>query len=127
MRNDTNGTNKKAVGLGIAALAAAAAGAYYLYGSDKAARNRRKVKSWMLRMKAEVMDKIEDAKDLTKDGYDKVIDSVSEKYRALKDVDEEEVSELADRMRSHWNDLEDDLKEMAGVAKKQVKKASKAK
>ena len=59
-------SHKMAIGVGIAALAAAAAGAYYLYGSDKSAKNRKHIKSWMLKMKAEVMDKISVKKRMIK-------------------------------------------------------------
>ena len=80
-------SHKIAIGVGIAALAAAAAGVYYLYGSDKSAKNRKQIKSWMLKMKAEVMDKIENVKDLSKEAYDKTIDEVSKKYSQIKNVE----------------------------------------
>lgn len=127
MTNNTHGSHKTFIGLGIAALAAAAAGTYYLYGSNKSTKNRKKVKSWMLKMKAEVMDKIEDAKELTEEVYQNTIDAVADKYRALKDVDPDDVSELADRMRSHWKDIQGDLTDAAGMAKDQVKQALGAK
>ncbi|MEK7641842.1 MAG: hypothetical protein AAB365_02500 [Patescibacteria group bacterium] len=123
MTNHKHESHKTAIGFGLAALAAAAAGAYYLYGSDKVSKNRRKVKSWMLKMKAEVMDKIEEAKELTEEGYQNIVDTAAEKYRALKDVDADEVSELANRMRSHWKDIKDDLADAADMAKDQVKHA----
>ena len=118
-------TNKNshgtAIAVGITALAAAAAGAYYLYGSDKAATHRKKVKSWMLRMKAEVMDEIETAKEVTQEAYEKTIDKVSKKYAQLKNVDKDELAELANRMRSHWKDIQGDLGDAAGIAKDKVK------
>ncbi|MDE2188268.1 MAG: hypothetical protein KGJ35_00860, partial [Patescibacteria group bacterium] len=64
--------SKTAIGAGIAAFAAAAAGAYYLYGSRNAAKNRKAVKSWALRAKAEVMDEIEKMKDVTEPAYREV-------------------------------------------------------
>ena len=54
-----------AVGLGLAAItAAAAAGAYFLYGKD-GAKNLKKIKSWSLKAKAEVLEKLEKAKDIS--------------------------------------------------------------
>ena len=99
------------IGLGIAALAAAAAGAYYLYGSDKSAKNRKHVKSWMLKMKAEVMDEVENLKEVTEDAYTKIVDKVSEKYAAVKNVDPEELKALGARMKSHWNEIKEDISE----------------
>ena len=49
------------IGVGLTAAAVAAAGAYFLYGSKNAAQNRTKVKSWMLKAKAEVLEKLEQA------------------------------------------------------------------
>ena len=49
-----NTKNKKitAIGAGIAATAAAIAGAYYFYGSDKGPERRKQLQSWAIRMKA---------------------------------------------------------------------------
>lgn len=120
----SNNSHGFGISVGIAALAAAAAGAYYLYGSDKAAKNRKQVKSWMLRMKAEVMDEVESVKELTQDAYGAAVDKVSEKYAQLKNVDKEELSALASRMKSHWNDIREDISE---TVKDEMKKASKKK
>jgi len=114
MTKETKGSHGMGIGLGIAALAAAAAGAYYLYGSDKAAKNRKQVKSWMLKMKADVMDEVENMKDLTEEAYDKVIDTVSQKYAELKNIDKEELAELAKRMKSHWKEIKEDISETVG-------------
>ncbi len=110
------------IGLGIAALAAAVAGAYYLYGSDKSAKNRKHVKSWMLKMKADVMDEVENIKDLSQTAYDKVIDQVSEKYAKIKDVDTDELKALAVRMKSHWKEIQADISETVGPEIKKVMK-----
>lgn len=113
------------IGLGIAALAATAAGAYYLYGSDKAAKNRTQVKSWMLRMKAEVMDQVENMKDVSQEKYDEIIEKVSDKYAAIKDIDRDELKALAGRMKSHWKDIQEDISDTVGHEAKEVKKAAK--
>ena len=110
------------IGIGIAALAAAAAGAYFLYGSDKSAKNRKHVKSWMLKMKADVMDKVENIKDLSQHAYNKVIDEVGDKYSSIKDIDTDELKNLAERMKSHWKEIEEDIKETVGPEIKKVTK-----
>ena len=121
-----NDSHALGIGLGIAALAAAAAGAYYLYGSDKAAKNRRMVKSWMLRMKAEVMDEIESAKEITQETYAEAVDKISAKYSKLKNVDKKELSDLADRMKSHWKEIQEDIAETANTVKDKSVKALKS-
>jgi gas vesicle protein len=115
MKKETNESSSHAGGivLGITALAAAAAGAYYLYGSDDAKKNRRQLKSWALRMKADVMDEIENMKDVTEENYNAVVEKVSKKYAELKDMDRDELAELVDRMKSHWKDIKAEVMEEA--------------
>lgn len=111
--------HKAAVGLGLAALVAAAAGAYYLYGNDKGTQRRRKLKSWALRMKADVMEQIEELKDVNEEAYHKVVDGIADKYRQLKNVDPADVAELAARMRMHWKDIQRDISTVtAGVTRR---------
>ena len=52
---------KVGLGIGLTAAAVAAAGAYFLYGSKDANKNRKTVKSWMLKAKAEVLEQLEKA------------------------------------------------------------------
>ncbi len=109
------------VAVGLAAIVAAAAGAYYLYGSKKAPEHRRKLKGWMLRMKADALEQIEGLKEVNEEAYHKVIEGISEKYRQLKDVDPAEVVALASRMKTHWKDIQKDLKGAASGKSKMPK------
>ncbi len=113
--------NGKAIGMTIGAMAAAAAGAYYLYGSDKATAHRKKLKSWMLRAKAEVMDEIENLKELNEEAYAKAVEKVMSKYKQIKGMDPEELIALGKRMHGHWNDIKKDLEK---TAKKELKKST---
>ena len=69
------------------------AGAYFLYGKD-GAKNRKKIRSWSLKMKADVMDQIEKLKDVTEESYSMVIDQVAEKYSKVKNIDLSELDAL---------------------------------
>ncbi len=111
-----------AIGVGIAALAAAAAGAYYLYGSDEGAKRRQKMKSWMLRMKAEVMEEIENLKEVNKEAYEATITTIADKYRQFKDIDPAEVAALAGRMKTHWKDIQRDINQTTMTTKSRVRK-----
>ena len=64
-----------AIGVGLTTAAVAAAGAYFLYGSKSASKNRKQVKSWALKAKAEVLEKIEDAKEMSEDEYQDLVGS----------------------------------------------------
>jgi hypothetical protein len=100
---------KVAVGAGIGALAlAGVAGAYFLYGKD-GAKNRKKVKAWGLKAKAEVLEKIEKAKDMGADEYHMLIDTVADKYSKMKDMDPAEIVAFAKEMKGHWGTMKKHL------------------
>ena len=102
-------SHTKAIGLSIAALAATAAGVYYLYGSSKGKARRAKISSWALRAKAEVMDEIEQLKEVNEETYHAVVDKVMQKYEAIKDIDKADVVILGKRLKSHWKDIKKDI------------------
>ena len=60
-------SNAVGIGIGLSTAAVAAASAYFLYGSKSAAKNRKTVKSWALKAKAEVLEKLEDAQEMTQE------------------------------------------------------------
>lgn len=121
------------IGIGITAAAVAAAGAFFLYGSKNAARNRKTVKSWTLKAKAEVLEKIEQAKNMTKEEYDQLIDTVSNLYQNAKNTSKVDLSTFKKEMKDHWQQIAKSaasgtktVKKAPAIAKKIVKKATKA-
>jgi len=107
----------------LAALAtvAASAGAYFLYGSKDAQKNRKMVKGWALKAKGEVMEKIEMLKgELTEENYNKIVDTVLLKYQNVKTSTQDEVLELGGELKSHWKNIKKHL-----VVAPQNKKAKK--
>ncbi len=122
MTTKTSGAKKVAVGAGILGLAAAGiAGAYFLYGKD-GAKNRKKIKAWGLKAKAEVLEKLEKAKDLTEGNYHEIIDAVSAKYSKAKDITPEDIAGFAKDLKKHWKDIKKDLAPKV-AAKKATKKS----
>ena len=93
---------------GLAVLAAAAAGAYFLYGKGGAAR-RRKAKSWMLKMKGDVLARLEKMKKVDKTAYNRAVEEVGRHYKALKAVAPGELSAIVREMKSHWRNIEKEL------------------
>ncbi|MDQ2932856.1 MAG: hypothetical protein M3Q80_00555 [bacterium] len=128
---NNNESHSVAIGVSIAAVAAAAAGAYYLYGTEKGKKQRKVMKSWMLNMKADVMDEIENLKDLNEEMYKNAVAKIADKYAKLKNIDTGEVMALAMRMKSHWKDIQRDITQSSksltkkSNTKRTVKKASK--
>jgi uncharacterized protein YicC (UPF0701 family) len=112
-----------AVAVGLAA--AVAAGAYFLYGSKDAEKNRKKIKVWSVKMKADVMDKIEKLKEIDEEVYKTVVSSVASKYAKLKNVDTAEVEALAADLNKHWKAIKKHVDTETKAATKIVKKDAK--
>ena len=123
MKKATTGA-KVAVGAGIAALAAFAAAGYFLYGKD-GAKNRKKVRGWMLKAKGEVLEGVEKMKDVSEADYKLIVDKVGAKYKAVKNIDPAEVEAMVRELHGHWKNIK---KTISHAPKKKVaKKASKKK
>lgn len=117
------GNNKKnegmvgkvvALGAGIAALGAAS---YYFFG-PKGKAHRAELKGWMLKMKAEIVEKLEDSKEVTEEAYTKIIDTISAKYAKAGKVDTTELEAYVAKLKKGW-------KEISGQKKKSAKKVVK--
>ena len=85
----------------VAALVGAAAAGYYLYGPTGAA-NRQKVKAWSLKAKADVLEQLEKAKDVSEESYNKTVDKVTAKYAKMKPVGQAEAAKLNRELKRHW-------------------------
>jgi hypothetical protein len=112
MEKKTNGhqkngdmTNKVAMGVGIAALAAATAGAVFLYGTEAGKKKRKEIKGWMLKAKGDVLEKMETMKEWNEASYNTIVDNVASKYRAMKHVDPIQVAALVQDLKSHWKNI----------------------
>ena len=122
-------TNKYlAWGAGLGAVAAGVAGAYFLYGSKEGAKRRKKIKSWTLKMKGDVMKKLESLKEVNEEIYNRVIDEVASQYKKVKSIDAEEIASLAIEMKRYWKNIKKDIqspvKKKTSTKKKTAKKPS---
>lgn len=114
-------SHKVAQGLGLAALAAAAAGVYYFYGPT-GAKHKKALKSWAVKAKGEVMENLENMKELSQAAYKNAVDNVLDKYRRVKNIDPKELAILSAELKGHWNRISKHLN-----APKARKKTSKKK
>jgi hypothetical protein len=121
-------TGKKvAVGAGIAALAAAGiAGAYLLYGKN-GAKNRKKVKSWMLKAQADVLEQLENLQDVSEKTYQDVVAAAVKKYSALHKAAPAEIAALSKELKGQWKHMKSEAMKGAKKAKSAVKKVAKKK
>ena len=103
------------LGAGIGAFVAGAAGAYFLYGTKEGAKRRKQVKGWAVRMKGDVMKRLERLKEVNEETYNKVIDEVASQYKKVKSIDPEDVNALVNDMKRYWKNIS---KELHAPAKK---------
>ena len=115
------------LGIGIGAAVAAAVGTYFMYGSKKAAKNRKAVKSWVFKAKADVLEVIENAQEMSKKDYEKLIDTVGASYKDLKNASKGDMADFKREMKQHWEEIEKAAKPIKTATKKAVKKATAAK
>ncbi|MFZ2038402.1 MAG: hypothetical protein WAV11_00470 [Minisyncoccia bacterium] len=93
------------VALGLAVLAAGAAGAYFLYGTKEGAKMKKQIKGWTVKMKGEILHKMESMKDVSEVNYHKLIDEAQKKYRGVKSIDPRELDKLVAELKSHWKNI----------------------
>lgn len=119
-KNEQNNLGKAiAVGAGVAAMSAAA---YVLFGPE-GKHNRKKIQGWAVKMKGEIIEKLEDSQEITENIYNKIVDQVSEKYAKAKGLSMEEVQAVVDDLRKHWKTLVKDTKSKTATVKKVASKA----
>ncbi len=103
-------TKQVAVAAGVAAgLAALAAGGYFMLGPN-GKKNRKEIKGWTLKMKGDVLERLEKLKDVTPEVYSGVIDEVSAKYGKIKNIQTAELAEIAQDLKKHWDAISRDIK-----------------
>jgi len=103
-----------AVGASVAALAATA---YFFFG-PKGKKHRAHAKAWAIKMKGEVVEKFEAAREITEPIYREIIDTVAKEYTKGKKASKPEIEALAADLKKHWKSMS----KMAVAAKQEVSK-----
>lgn len=104
-----------------ASLAGLAATAYFFFG-PKGKKHRQHAKSWAIKMKGEVVEKLEKAQEITEPIYQEIINNVAKEYVKGKKAGQSEIAALATDLKKHWKSIS----KLAVAAKKEgAKNASK--
>jgi len=119
MKSKTTTKGGDAVKLAVvgASLAGLAATAYFFLG-PKGKKHQRHAKAWAVKMKGDVMEKLEMAKEVSEPVYQQIIDSVAVEYKKGKKASQVEIDEMAKDLKKHWKTISSGVK----VAKKSVSK-----
>ena len=99
----------KIIGAGIGLAALTAAGAYFLYGKD-GVKNRKKISGWTLKMKGEVLEKIESMKTIDRQTYLRMVDTVAERYSGMDTISPAELRHLTVELKNAWVHINKQLK-----------------
>jgi hypothetical protein len=119
-----DGKTAAEVGLGLGMLAALSAGAYYLYGTKEGVKKRLKIRGWMLKAKGEMMEKMENMKEVNEGNYNALVENVMKKYRGVKSIDPKEIDEMVGDLKKHWKNIKRHI-DSAGKPKAKRKTAAK--
>ncbi len=124
-KNKQSESNTGAV-VGIIGLAvAAAAGTYFLYGTTGGKKKLKEIKGWAVKAKGEVLEKMENIKEVNEARYHEVIDGVMKKYQTLKHLDKAEVIAVAQELKGHWSNIRKEIEAGAAKVAKSTKKVVK--
>jgi hypothetical protein len=89
------------VGASIAGLAATA---YFLFG-PKGKGHRQHAKAWAIKMKGDVIEKLETAREITEPIYHEIIDTVAKEYKKGKKASQPEIEALTKDLKAHWKSI----------------------
>jgi hypothetical protein len=124
MQKKTNRSNIVGMAALGASLAGLAAGAYFFFGPN-GKKHQKNAKAWAIKMKGDVIEKLEAAKEVTEPIYHSIIDTVAKKYAKGTKVTQAEVEELANDLKKHWKSISAQVagkKPAKAAAKKTAKK-----
>jgi hypothetical protein len=62
-------------------------------------KNRKAVKGWMLKAKGEILEKLEQTKDINEEKYHKIVDSATKKYGPLAKVGKKSLNNLSKKQK----------------------------
>lgn len=118
-------TNKAlAVGAGVAALAATAAGIYMMTG-ERGKKNRKKAAKWVDNIQDDIISELGKVKNITQSTYHKAVDTAVKNYKGLKNVSTPELTAIAKELKGSWNMISAELDKASKTIKKAVPKAAK--
>jgi len=103
-------TKQVAIVAGVAAgVAALTAAGYFMLGPN-GKKNQKQLKGWAIKMKGDVVEKLEKLQNVTPEVYNNIIDEVSLKYGKLKSISADELTEIVTDLKKHWRAISRDLK-----------------
>jgi uncharacterized protein HemY len=82
---------------------------------------RRKTGKWAYDMRKEVMNRVQETKDITQEKYNQIIDELRPRYEAMKDAGSQEMEELIGELKSHWQNISQEAKKQIDILNRNKK------
>ena len=110
-KNTTSTTKKVAIAAGITGLLVAATlGTHFLFNTKRGKQSLKHARSWAFRMKAELLEKLERAKAINQEAYNRIVDELASKYQKAKGMTIAEVQEVGQEFKSQWRKIHQEAK-----------------
>jgi hypothetical protein len=111
-----------AIGVSLATLAA---GAYFFFG-PKGKKHQKHAKAWVIKMKGDIIEKLESAKEVTEPIYNAIIDTVAKDYSKKIKNSQEDMAEIVDDLKKQWKNLHKAVKSKTKSSTKKKTASKKA-
>jgi gas vesicle protein len=85
-----------------AGLATATIAATLLFGKN-GKKNRKGLKDWSLKMKEEIIEKVQELKVVGAPVYAEIVDRVAKKYSTIKEIGQEELKQEIAMLKKEWH------------------------
>jgi hypothetical protein len=106
-----------AIGVSLASLAA---GAYFFFG-PKGKKHQKHAKAWVIKMKGDIVEKLESVKEVTEPIYNSIIDTVAENYKKKIKNSQDDIAEIVNDLKKQWKNLNKSVKSKSKTpAKKRI-------
>lgn len=93
------------VGIVLAGVAAASAGAYYFLGTKEGKKTKKQIENAATKVKKEVLSKIKILKEVDAPKYKEAVLGVVKKYQKIAKEHEPEIKKAKKEMLSHWKNI----------------------
>lgn len=119
IKSGSNAVKLAFLGASVAGLAATT----YFFLGPNGKKHQKHAKAWAIKMKGDVIEKLEMARDVSEPIYHEIVDSVAAEYEKEMKVGHKEIRALAQDLKKHWKTISSSAKAVKRDVIKSVKKA----
>lgn len=99
-KNHSGAVQLAVLGASMAGLAAA-----YFFLGPKGKKNQKQARAWAIKMKGDIVERLETAREISEPAYHEIIDSVAKRYAKEMSANRTEIRALAQDLKKHWKTM----------------------